>query len=60
MTIKSKVSSKDVEAEAGSGSGYFFVEVEAETLWWKRLEAEENLEAKELKRSWKRKQFFQN
>ena len=33
-----------------------FVEAEAVALWWKRLE----VEAKELKRSWKRKQFFQN
>ena len=41
---------RDVEEEA----------VEAEALWWNKLEAEANSEAKVLKRSWKRKKFLQN
>ena len=50
---------RKLEAESG-GSGKFFVEAEPEALWWKRLEAEANSKTKVLKRSRKRKQFFQN
>ena len=46
-----------LEAEAVKAVNFF---VEAEALWWKRLEAEANSEAKVLKRSWKRMHFLKN